>query len=337
MDNFNPNQQVAEQDQLSFFDTTNADEFTNSTFATTDLSHDSDEKSCNIIEQKSELLTYLDEMAHIMWPAVKTRENSSTRVRRFDAFGNNSKLKLDDITAKHIYTWLDYERKRGLSDASINRYTSAMSRVLNQLVADKIISSAPRLVYNKEFPRERYYTDSEVNFMIRFFKERNEQWMADLIYVGLNTGMRLGEILSLGIVRCGKASHWGEVKVENDHLYLPAKICKNKTGRMIGINKSVREACVRLQTSIGQNFTHRKFYDRWALLKREIAPNDDQFVFHCIRHTAASFMANNLQMNQALMMDVMGHKSPETSKKYVHQKPEEMSSYSSRMTLGAGV
>ena len=45
-------------------------------------------------------------------------------------------------------------------------------------------------------------TDSEIEQLLyAVLHERGEQWMVDLVYVGVNTGMRLGEILSLGIIQ----------------------------------------------------------------------------------------------------------------------------------------
>jgi integrase len=146
--------------------------------------------------------------------------------------------------------------------------------------------------------------------------------------------MRLGEILSLGIVRCGKNSHWGEAEVQNNCVYLPGKITKTNEGRYVSINQDVREACLRLTKSLGQHFTHRKFYDRWDDARAKIAPGDKDFVFHCLRHTCASRMANELKMNTLIIAKQLGHKSSDTTNRYVHQKPDTLQKFSSAMTLG---
>ena len=292
-------------------------------------------------EQKSELIMFLEQNAERLWSAEKTRQNSVTRVRRFDAFRDNSKLKIADITALNIYDWLDHERLaggrkgEGISDASANRYASAMSALLTFAVECKLRDDSPKLRYRHEFSRERYMTLQEIDELVCHFTERGDQWMADLVFVGVNTGMRLGEILELGIVNCGKNSHRGEATIQTDAIHLPAKITKTKKGRYVSINETVRDACVRLSSSIGTHFTHRKFYDRWDDARQKVAPNDKEFVFHCLRHTCASMMANDLKMNSLIIGDQLGHKSERTTAKYVHKKAEEAHAFTSHMTLGS--
>jgi integrase len=299
-----------------------------------------------IISEQSELMTLVMERGHIIWPNEKTRQNTIHRIARFDAYDDHSQLPMADITALHIYNWLDAERARPLtkegdkshpkflSQTSINRYASAVSAALSFAVKSRLLDSSPKLNYTVEYSRDRYMEDREIEALISHFLERGDQWMADLTYVAANTGMRLGEILSLGIVRCGKSSHWGEAQVNNDSVYLPGKITKTNEGRHVSINSDVREACLRLTKSLGQHFTHRKFYDRWDDARAKIAPGDDNFVFHCLRHTCASRMANELKMNTIVIGRQLGHKSPDTTAKYVHEKPDTMQEFSSSMRLG---
>lgn len=294
----------------------------------------------------SDLVCFVEKHKVRLWPNEKTRENTVARIKRFDAYGNHSSLGIADITALHIYEWLDYEKatpftKEGdkghpkyMADSSINRYATAMSVILSFAVEAKLRDDSPKLRYSKEFGRTRYLKDHEVCQLISFFQDRDEQWMVDLIYVGVNTGMRLNEVLSLGIVRCGKNSHWGETEIQEDCLYVPASISKNDVARYVSINQDVREACVRLSTSIGQHFTHRKFYDRMADARAKIAPNDKEFVFHTLRHTCASRMANELSMNTLIIAEQLGHKSVDTTQKYVHSKPEQKAKFAAQMTIG---
>jgi len=283
----------------------------------------------------SELIAFVEDRKNTLWPKPKTQQNSVARIYRFDAYADHATLSLADITAKHIYNWLDDERKRGLSEASINRYASAMSSVLSLAVQFKLRDDSPKLRYVKTYGRDRFMTANEVEALINHFNSNGDKWMADLVFVGVNTGMRLGEILSLGWVNGGQySSHYGEAEVRSDHIYLPARITKTGHARRVSINSSVREACVRLQASIGSHFTHRKFYDRWADARSKIAPNDKEFVFHCLRHTCASHMANDLQMNTLIIGAQLGHLSANTTKKYVHVKPDELAKFTQQMTIG---
>jgi len=105
---------------------------------------------------KSELITFMEKHEERLWPNPKTRQNTTARIRRFDEFSNHSELRVSEITVLHIYDWLDDERQRGLSGASINRYGAAMSSILGFAVEAKLRSDPVKLRYVKEFARKRY-------------------------------------------------------------------------------------------------------------------------------------------------------------------------------------
>ena len=284
---------------------------------------------------KSELITFMEKHEERLWPNPKTRQNTTARIRRFDEFSNHSELRVSEITVLHIYDWLDDERQRGLAGSSINRYGASMSSILGFAVEAKLRSDPVKLRYEKEFARKRYMTDTEIDSLIGFFVDSGDQWMADMCYVAVNTGMRLSEILSLGKVRSGILySHNKEAQVQDDCVYLPASITKTSQERYVSINPRVRSACLRLVDSITENFTHRKFYDRWEAARMDIAPNDKEFVFHALRHTCASRMANDLKMNTLIIAQQLGHRNIQTTNKYVHSKPEHMAKFAEKMSLG---
>ena len=63
------------------------------------------------------------------------------------------------------------------------------------------------------------------------------------------------------------------------------------------------------------------------------------FVFHGLRHTCASHcMANELGMNTLLIIaKQLGHKTIETTRKYVHSKPETEAAFAEQMSVGASL
>lgn len=333
-----------ENNQLSLFDNQQVQSAAVSTAATaTDSTESGAATGCD-----SQLIQFIEKHKDRIWPNEKTRQNTVSRIHRFDAHGDHSQLALEDITTIHIYDWLDSEKrtprsKKGdaghpkfPSDATINRYASAISSALTFAAEARLIKGAPKLRYTKEFARERYMTNAEIDMLITFFRNRGQDWMADMVYVGVNTGMRHSEILALGWVNCGRNSSWGEAQVNHDHVYLPPRITKNNEGRRVSINPDVRDACHRLQKSIGTHFTHRKFYDAWNEARHHIAPGDRDFVFHCLRHTCASRMANELKMNTVIIAKQLGHKSTNITMRYVHEKPDAMASFAVDMNVGSG-
>ena len=67
------------------------------------------------------------------------------------------------------------------------------------------------------------------------------------------------------------------------------------------------------------------------MLKREYARDDDTYVFHVTRHTAASKMANDLAVPTVTIAEALGHSSLKTTQKYVHAKPDTLADISLRM------
>lgn len=120
-------------------------------------------------DYKSELIAFMEKHQERLWPNLKTRKDTTARIRRFDTFADHSSLKVSEITVLHIYDWLDDEKSRGLSTPSINRYGAAMSALLGFAVEAKLRSDPVKLRYVKELPRKRF-TLSEVIRLNRFIK-----------------------------------------------------------------------------------------------------------------------------------------------------------------------
>jgi len=55
------------------------------------------------------------------------------------------------------------------------------------------------------------------------------------------------------------------------------------------------------------------------------------FVFHVFRHSAASTMANELNLNVVIVGQWLGHRSMETTKKYIHAKRKTLGDVAQQM------
>ena len=156
-----------------------------------------------------------------------------------------------------------------------------------------------------------------------------------MFLLGVKTGMRHGEILALGSV-----SDKGELTIaetamstpDSKWIFLPAAATKTSEDRYVPLNHlEVVEAARRLVESLPQKFSHRTFYRRWGLLKREMNGLDDRFVFQFTRQTATTRMANDLQVPTAMIQKMLGHATIQTTQKYVHAKDDTMQAIAARM------
>ena len=106
-----------------------------------------------------------------------------------------------------------------------------------------------------------------------------------------------------------------------NYVVVTSLYSKNGKERSVPI-KACIDAVQRLMVSIPQLWSHRTFYRRWGLMKAELFPNDPHAVFHAARYTAATMMANNVQLPTVLVQKWLGHENPRTTARYVHSRDE---------------
>ena len=271
-----------------------------------------------------------------LWDKPTHRERSLAQLQRFVRFADHATRPITDYLPKHVHAFADHLAEQGLKPTSINRYLATVSKVFSHAVDEEVITHAPKLKFAKEQKvRPRFFTDAEIDHAIDFFVQRGDQWMADMFLLGVKTGMRRGEILALGGVSDkGKLTLAETTMITPDAkwIFLPAAATKTSEDRYVPLGSvEVLEAAMRLVESLPRKFRHRTFYRRWGLLKREMNGLDDRFVFHVTRHTAATRMANDLQVPTAMIQKMLGHATIQTTQKYVHAKDDAMQAIAGRM------
>lgn len=207
----------------------------------------------------------------------------------------------------------------GKSDATINRVVSAVSTVLNHCAFDGLITQPSKFRRRKESEgRVLYYTKDEVDHMIKLSLELfDRQDLADIIRFAAYHGMRQGEIFKLRKKDIDWAS--SRVRVGGE----AAVITKAGNYRVIPIHASCREL---LESRCSQSLhdSIRIFGDEWRdkdqLLRafkklNRLLPKGDEYVFHTLRHSYATWHAEAGTPIRTLM-SLMGHKRIETTLRY---------------------
>ena len=269
---------------------------------------------------------FINREAKRMWPSDEHRKRSIAQINKFIRFRDNQSRPLNHFLSSDIDDFADHLIATGSSEATANRYLASITKVFSHAVRKRVIKFAPKATFfAAKSERIRYFSITETSLILRFFDQRGDWWMHDMVMLALKTGMRKGEILALGegtatISDCG------------DWLYLPAEVTKTSRDRYVPIsNPDACKAAHRLRNGLAQVYSKRAFEYRWGLCKREYARNDDTFVFHVTRHTAASRMANELEVPTVIIAEALGHASLKTTQKYVHAKPDTLQAISARM------
>lgn len=268
-----------------------------------------------------DLYTFAKTNAHHIWDGERHRKESLGKLERVCLLSDFDVKPVGDYKAKDIYFVTDYLQDEELSSATINRYLACLSTVFKHAVALEVLDRLPQFKWQRESEgRKRHFSDVEYASLVKFFRYYpNVSWMSDYVIIGVETGMRRGEILSINNP-VGKVT--GEVIDNGDFVHL--KNTKNGTERIVPLNDKAKAALARLDNQPYKFWSHRNFYDYWALARGEIAPGDMTFCFHTCRHTAATKLILDLDCDAIAVAEFLGHKSLSTTKKYVSTKKDSL-------------
>ena len=273
------------------------------------------------------IVAFAHREAHRIWPnSDEHRKRSLAQLQAFARFSDNSSRPLSQFLPKDVHAFADDLSARGKANGTVNRYLATISSVFNHAVDEQVINHAPKLKFMpEEDGRIRYFTKDEQRSVMAYFDSLDLWWMRDMFQLALLTGCRKGEIVALGE---------GGATLSDDSMWLilPKAVTKTSKARNVPLgNPDARAAAQRLQRGLGAAYSKRKFEQAWAKVQRDVGRGDKSFVFHVTRHTAASFLANDLQQPTVIVAQYLGHSDLATTQKYVHAKPDNLLDISKRM------
>ena len=247
----------------------------------------------------------------------KHLEESRAKMHRFGEFKGTGFKEISEVTARDIHAFSLHLLDVGLSENTVNHYKAAISAILKHALDLEEIDRLPKIKFAKvRTNRVRYLSDEEaeqLDAFLKSYKGGKYWWMRHMCIIALNTGMRHGEILSITP---------DNVTVQGDLCTVHLTNTKNGDDRDVVCAGSTFAALMALEFNPGKHYSHRKFYNVWDEARYQIAKGDKEFVFHILRHTAATRMANGLKLPTVTVAQQLGHRSLQTTAKYVHQTPE---------------
>lgn len=228
---------------------------------------------------------------------------------------------LSEITPKTINQYKVKRGNDGVGPASINRELATMKRAFNLAIKEwEWVKENPvaRISMEEENnKRDRWLTIEEGERLLRVCPS----WLRELVTFALNTGMRLGEIISL---------EWKGVDLFRKTVTVFKS--KNKEPRTIPINETVFEMLkgkTKVKSISGLVFhspTHTKLHITsidHAFKKAVKSAKIEDFHFHDLRHTFATRL---VQLGKDLykVQKLLGHKTPSMTQRYAHHYPESL-------------
>ena len=260
--------------------------------------------------------------AHRIWSDRTLRDNLNKleRVCRFEGYGERP---LASIGASEVYQYLDSLHASGLSPATVNRYTACITAVFKLACEMRLVDHPIKISWQDEGKgRPRYMTKEELEKLQGWFsRDVYRPWMQHFVTLAVNTGMRMGEIRK---VTPAMIKRHPQQAADSQQEWVHLEETKNGDERWVPLNDKARAALKALNDEPARHYKHRSFYNGWEEARRYVAPGDEAFVFHALRHTCATNLANDLNINTILIGKILGHRSEATTKKYVHEKPQAL-------------
>ena len=212
------------------------------------------------------------------------------------------------------------------SAATVNRYLAAMSAVLTRAkkewhwVEDNPFRKIAKL--GEPDGRVRFLSDKEREALLTAC-EASSPALYTIVVLALSTGARQAEILTL---------RWSQIDLERGAIYLVrTKNGERRTLPLTGRAKELVEAMEKKRDKAVELLfpSHRdkaKPLDIHSVFARAVeTAGIENFRFHDLRHTAASYLA----MNGASLLEIaeiLGHKTLAMVQRYSHLSPQHTAS-----------
>lgn len=225
-------------------------------------------------------------------------------------------IPLLEVTAPRVSEGKKQLEPRGA--ATINGYLAVLSHAFTVAVKEwrwvdfNPVKNVRRLPEPQG--RVRFLTSWERRLLLRCCEKSSNPFLHILVVLALSTGARKEELRSLT---------WGQVDLHRGKIYLDKT--KNKTRRPLFLFGTALELMTQLQAERGRGSLcfpssrepNKPIDFRYAWEKALDESGIENFCFHDLRHSAASYLA----MNGATLNDIaeiLGHKSLEMARRYSH-------------------
>ena len=279
--------------------------------------------------KKGERVTF-DEIAQDFLSYSRNNKSSYVRdvviVKNLEGFFGGKRL--TEITPILIEQYKGKRLKERKAPATVNREVGCLKCMFNWAIKnDKAVENPVKRVnlLKEDNTRTRYLSRGEIRRLL----DACPECLRRIVICALLTGMRRGEILSL---------KWDDVNLSQGIILVK----HTKTGRIreipiCGLLERVFLECSKNTDGIYVFCNEQaKSYRRIDTFFQSVVKrtNIQDFCFHDLRHTAASYMVM-LGIDLATVKDILGHRKIDMTLRYAHLAPvhkrEAMEILGSRM------
>ena len=216
-------------------------------------------------------------------------------------------LNIKKIDYKIINQYIEYLKEQGNSNATINAKTAYLSKLLTYAYSNGLILNKPYIPYFKVIQqKEKYLSQDEIIKMLKWTKTNKEKELQKIILIGLYTGLRINNILSLTT---------DNVQKNVLYIYDP----KTNKNFILPLSKKIKYIFIDFK---GFNIDYNQCYYIFNKMKKELNL-DKQITIHTLRHT---FCSNLIQKGIPIttIQKLANHKKIQTTMRYSHLSNKEL-------------
>lgn len=251
-----------------------------------------------------ELIDILDELRYNNSPSYKIIQSKQKELLEIIS-GNTDINKIDSNMINKLIKAL---RAKGNTDSTINSKLAYISSLLTYAFKNNLISFKPYIpTFKISSTKEKYLSDDEIELITNYCKEYNLVQLHSIILTGLNTGMRINEILNLTTDN-----------IQDNYI----RIWKNKGNRPVSIpmNQKMIEHYKLILPTIDVGtliYTYNYSQVEYQFDKMVKLLHLEDVTIHTLRHT---FCSKLVQKNIPLttIQQLANHRSYKTTLRYAH-------------------
>ena len=233
-------------------------------------------------------------------------------------------LLVTEVTSRHVEAIRTYLEHEGVSNATVNRYYSALSKIMKYAKEREDVyglEKMPHITWETEDnARNRYVDEHEEQEIKRIMTARNKSDFLDYFMFLMDTGLRKREALDLVV---------DDIKTDelSKQRYIYLTKTKNKEDRTVPLCQRANEIFDKYAAGKSKDdkifqLNYWTIQNQWNSLRESMGLEEDKsFTLHALRHTFASRLAQR-GVDFHKISVLMGHKTLSMTKRYSHLKPK---------------
>ena len=236
---------------------------------------------------------------------------------------------MEGLRGADIAAHITRRRAEGVKDSSINRELEVLSAAINH-ARYHLEWNLPNPVQGRMLKepegRVRWISREDAVLLLEAAKASRSPYLADLIVLALNTGMRREEMLGL---------EWCRVDLQAGLIHLEARHTKAGKRRSVPLNRAAREAVISRErfrakhcpASPGVLQKERRAHPGGPKgIPRGLCQGRNRgFLLPRLRHTCAAWLVS-AGVPLTDVRDLLGHSTVSMTERYAHLAPERVRS-----------